>query len=296
MKRRWLSVILASAIVSAGLFVGCGSKEEAAPTNTTKTETTTKTESALKDGKYKAEASDFDERGWKPFVEMEIKDGKIATVNFDYINKDGKFKSEDAEYNKNMEAKVKTGPAKYTKQLEDALVEKQDPATVDTIAGATHSVDNFKKLAGKAFENAKAGDTAVAKVVMGEENAAAALKDGKYKAEAKDFDDKGWKPFVEIEVKGGKIAAANFDYTNKEGKFKSEDAEYNKNMEAKVKTGPAKYTKQLEDALVEKQDPTKVDTVAGATHSVDNFRKLAGKALESAKTGDTAVTAVNMAE
>ncbi|KYH29577.1 MULTISPECIES: FMN-binding protein [Clostridium] len=171
MKKKWLSVILATTVISAGLLAGCGSKQESGETNTqnqTQTEDTAKTESALKDGTYKAEAKDFDDKGWKPFVEVEIKDGKIVAVNFDYTNKDGKFKSEDAEYNKKMEEKVKTGPAKYTKELEDSLVEKQDPEAVDTVAGATHSVENFKKLAGKALENAKNGDTSVATIDMAE--------------------------------------------------------------------------------------------------------------------------------
>jgi major membrane immunogen (membrane-anchored lipoprotein) len=293
MKRKLLALMLATTIVGAGLLTGCKSREEAAPSSSNNAPTTNETaQSGLKDGKFKAEASDFDDKGWKPFVEVEVKEGKITAVTFDYTNKDGKFKSEDANYNKNMEAKVKTGPAKYTKELEDALVAKQDITKVDTVAGATHSVENFKVLGAKALENAKAGDTTVAKVVF--EAAAAALKDGKYKAEAADFDDKGWKPFVEVEVKGGKIAAVAFDYTNKDGKFKSEDADYNKNMEAKVKTGPAKYTKELEDALVAKQDITKVDTVAGATHSVENFKALGTKAIENAGKGDTAVAKVTM--
>lgn len=291
MKRRWLSGILALSIVCTSLFVGCQKREETKPASSNET-----TQSALKDGKYKAEASDFDERGWKPFVEVEVKDGKISVAKFDYINKDGKFKSEDVEYNKSMEAKVKTGPAKYTKELAAALIEKQDPAKVDTIAGATHSVENFKKLSAGLLENAKKGDTSVLKVTFEVEQKAAALKDGKYKAEASDFDDKGWKPFVEIEVKDGKISATKFDYTNKDGKLKSEDAEYNKNMEAKVKTGPAKFTKELATALVEKQDPAKVDTVAGATHSTENFKQLSTQLLENAKKGDTAVLKVNFAK
>ncbi len=288
MRRRLLSIMLTTVIVGAGLFTGC-KQREAAPTNNASTETT---KADLKDGKFKAEASDFDERGWKPFVEADVKDGKITAVTFDYINKDGKFKSEDAEYNKNMEAKVKTGPAKFTKELEDALVEKQDVTKIDVVTGATHSTDNFKTLATKVMENAKAGDVTVAKVVF--EEAKTALKDGKYKAEASDFDERGWKPFVEADVKDGKITTVTFDYINKDGKFKSEDAEYNKNMEAKVKTGPAKFTKQLEDALVEKQDVAKIDVVTGATHSTDNFKAIAVKVVENAQKGDTTVAKVTI--
>ncbi|MCT8978615.1 FMN-binding protein [Clostridium sp. CX1] len=153
MNKKLVSSLIITAVVSTGLLAGCGAKKEAST-------------DALKDGKYKAEASDFDDKGWKPFVEMEVNGGKIATVKFDYTNKDGKFKSEDAEYNKNMEAKVKTGPAKYTKQLSEDLVAKQDPAKVDTVTGATHSTDNFKKLSTQLVDNAKKGDTAVSKVTI----------------------------------------------------------------------------------------------------------------------------------
>lgn len=295
MKRKLLALMLATTIVGAGLLTGCKSREEAAPSSSNNAPTTNETaQSGLKDGKFKAEASDFDDKGWKPFVEVEIKEGKIAAVTFDYTNKDGKFKSEDENYNKNMEAKVKTGPAKYTKELEDALVAKQDVAKVDTVAGATHSVDNFKILAAKALENAKAGDTTVAKVTF--EAAAAALKDGKYKVEASDFDERGWKPFIEVEVKAGKITTVTFDDINKDGKFKSEDTAYNENMEKVAKTGPAKYTKQLEESLVAKQDVAKVDAVAGATSSTNNFKALAAKALENAGKGDTAVAKITLAK
>lgn len=39
---------------------------------------------AIKDGTYRAETVNFDDKGWKPFVEVTYKDGKIATVKFDY--------------------------------------------------------------------------------------------------------------------------------------------------------------------------------------------------------------------
>lgn len=153
MNKKLVSSLIITAVVSTGLLAGCGAKKEAST-------------DALKDGKYKAEASDFDDKGWKPFVEMEVKDGKIATVKFDYTDKNDKLKSENAKYNADMEAKVKTGPAKYTKQLSEDLVAKQDPAKVDTVTGATHSTDNFKKLSTQLVDNAKKGDTAVSKVTI----------------------------------------------------------------------------------------------------------------------------------
>ncbi|MGL9736353.1 MAG: hypothetical protein ACR5LF_14620 [Symbiopectobacterium sp.] len=63
---------------------------------------------AVKDGTYRAEAVNFDYKGWKPFVEVTYKDGKIATVKgkiatvkFDYNSqKDGHLKTTDVEYNK----------------------------------------------------------------------------------------------------------------------------------------------------------------------------------------------------
>lgn len=162
MNKKLISSLIITAVVSTGLLAGCGAKKEAATAASSNTETA----ATLKDGTYKTEASDFDDKGWKPFVEMEVKEGKIATVKFDYTNKDGKFKSEDAEYNKNMEAKVKTGPAKYTKELAENLVAKQDPTKVDTVTGATHSTENFKKLSTQLVDNAKKGDTAVSKVTI----------------------------------------------------------------------------------------------------------------------------------
>lgn len=175
MKTKKILILLATAVVTTGLLAGCGSstknetssnntQTEQNSTNEQKNDTTKNEETALKDGKYKAEASDFDEHGWKPFVEIEVSGGKITAVTYDYISKEGKLKTEDAEYNKSMEEKTKTSPVKYTKELEDSLIEKQDVAAVDTVTGATHSSDNFKKLATKAIENAEAGNTEVGTV------------------------------------------------------------------------------------------------------------------------------------
>lgn len=155
-KKKVLGLAL-SAVLALGVLSGCGAKA-----------------GAMKDGTYKAEASDFDSKGWKPFVEITVKDNKITATKFDYTNKDGKFKTQDADYNKNMKEKssaaVKTNPQEYAPKLEKALVEKQDPAKVDAVSGATSSSKNFKELATKVVEEgAKKGAKETVKVTIVEE-------------------------------------------------------------------------------------------------------------------------------
>lgn len=55
--------------------------------------------------------------------------------------------------------------------------------------------------------------------------------------------------------------------------------EGNKNA-GKAETYPADYSKKLADSLLEKQDISQVDTVAGATNSSKNFKAMV-EALKS---------------
>lgn len=122
-------------------------------------------DSAIKDGTYKAEAIGFDEHGWKPFLELTYKDGKITDVKFDYTSEsDGHLKTSDKEYIKKMHATTGTSPDIYTVKLPQALIEKQNVAEVDGVTGATHSTEDFKILAGAAIRNAKAGNQETAKI------------------------------------------------------------------------------------------------------------------------------------
>ncbi|NLM13775.1 MAG: FMN-binding protein [Epulopiscium sp.] len=109
---------------------------------------------ALKDGTYTAEG-EADERGWKPVITIEVKDGKIAAVDYDEVNEEGASKQADEDYNKRMKEKVNIGPAEAFPQLEAALVEKQDVDAVDAVTGATHGSESFKEMAKKALEAAK---------------------------------------------------------------------------------------------------------------------------------------------
>lgn len=140
MKSKRVISLLAVAALATTVFVGCGSKDEA-------------TEAGLKDGTYSAK-SEADERGYVSSIEIEVKDGKIATVKYDEVGEKGS-KLEDADYNTNMKAKSGTNPEEAFPALEKSLVEKQDVAAVDAVTGATNTTNNFKTLAEKALADAK---------------------------------------------------------------------------------------------------------------------------------------------
>lgn len=48
----------------------------------------------LKDGKYTAEANDYGEDGYKPFVELTVSNGKISEIDLDAVNKNGEYKKD----------------------------------------------------------------------------------------------------------------------------------------------------------------------------------------------------------
>ncbi len=127
--------LLSSVVLTAGMLVGCGSK-------------------GMKDGSYKSEFDTFDDHGWKGQVEITVADGKES----------GDLKSKDAEYQEKMTKVSGIGPVEFSTQYAEALVEKQDPATVDAITGATTSGDDFKLLADAAIQHANDGKTETAVV------------------------------------------------------------------------------------------------------------------------------------
>lgn len=128
-------------------------------------------------------------------------------------------------------------------------------------------------------------------VLAGCGNKEEGMKDGKYEVESK-ADDRGYKSTLTLEVKDGKIVAADYDEISSEGVSKQSDAEYNKKMKEFGKvTNPEEAFPALEKAIVEKQS-AEVDAFTGATNSSNNFKKLAAKAMENATAGNTEKTIV----
>lgn len=126
-----LSLVL---ILSISILVGCQQSQDM----------------TYEDGTYTAE-SEIDDHGWKGVINITVKDGKITEVNYDEFNEDGDRKSEDQDYSKSMENASGVTPADAYGQLEDALVNTQNPDQIDAVAGATSSSEQFKELAKEAL-------------------------------------------------------------------------------------------------------------------------------------------------
>ena len=112
------------------------------------------------------------------------------------------------------------------------------------------------------------------------------LKDGTYKL-VSEADKRGWHVEFTIVVEGGKIKSSDYDNLNKDDKRKSEDEAYEKQMKDKMGTGPAEYFKAYNIGLVEKQNPSDVEVVSGATQAHTSFVEYANKLIEAAQKGDT---------
>jgi len=157
------AVLLSSVVVLTAC--GGGSKSTTSSTSSEKTTQAAKSTASgeLKDGTYKL-VSEADKRGWHVEFTIVVEGGKIKSSDYDNLNKDGKRKSEDAEYEKQMKDKMGTGPAEYFKAYNIGLVEKQKPSDVEVVSGATHAHTSFVEYANKLIEAAQKGDTKEIKV------------------------------------------------------------------------------------------------------------------------------------
>lgn len=112
----------------------------------------------MKDGFYTAEMSDYS-HGWKEYICIMVKDGKIVSAEFNAKNQSGYIKAWDNSYMKNMYAVTGTYPNEYTRYYTAELLKQQDDSGVDALSGASHSGGNFNKLAAAVIEQAIKGNS-----------------------------------------------------------------------------------------------------------------------------------------
>ena len=119
------------------------------------------------------------------------------------------------------------------------------------------------------------------------------MKDGYYTAEMAEFDDFGWKEYLCIQVKKGKIVSAEFNARNASGYIKAWDNSYMENMLSVSGTYPNKYTREYVQKLLDQQTDNEIDAISGASNSGNNFKKLAAVVVEQAKKGDSDTKIIN---
>lgn len=123
---------------------------------------------------------------------------------------------------------------------------------------------------------------------------AADFKDGTYRAEFAAADDHGWTDYIEITVESGKITKAVVDSVNSEGDRKSENEAYNQAMkDAGSETWPSEFFPELESQIMDKQDGTAIDGVAGATTSSDATKTLYKALINNMVQGNTETVKVS---
>lgn len=141
MKR--IAAVLLSMLLMASLLVGCGSQAN------------------LQDGYYTAQASEFS-HGWKEYITILVKGGKIISVEYNAENPSGFIKSWDTAYMQTMLRINGTYPNEYTRYYASQLLEGQGEGRIDAISGASSSYGSFQILSQAVLEQARKGDSSIA--------------------------------------------------------------------------------------------------------------------------------------
>ena len=109
--------------------------------------------------------------------------------------------------------------------------------------------------------------------------------DGLYHGEYSHVDGHDWRPFLNINIEGGRIVSALLDYIDPDGVLKSEDESYEALMDRLHGMTPKRYARGLNSQLVASQTAG-VDGVTGATHSSHEFNELSALLLDRARSGN----------
>jgi major membrane immunogen (membrane-anchored lipoprotein) len=126
------------------------------------------------------------------------------------------------------------------------------------------------------------------------QNSTAKLSNGYFTAEAAEVDSYGWKEYITVFIDNNRIVTVEYNAKNASGFLKSWDMEYMRQMNAVTKNYPTKYTRYYAQALLDRQDPERIDCLTGATDSFGSFKILARAVIDQARAGDKKVARVEV--
>lgn len=98
--------------------------------------------SGLKDGNYKG-ATPCDDYGYRHEIVFEMKNGKMVSIDYDEIHREGHAKQHDEDYCKRM-LQSGTTPAIAYPKYETGMLAMQNYNQIDAVSGASYSLYRFK--------------------------------------------------------------------------------------------------------------------------------------------------------
>lgn len=146
-----MSKKIAALLLSVGvLMAGCGSDQSGESTSEA---------SGVTDGTYRVEDSDYGETGWIESLDVTVENGEITDAVWTSLDEDGNNKLDDENYQTTMSESDGVGPQDFIPDLEQQLEEKQDPAEIEVVTGATGTSTKFQDYAQQAIGAAEEGNT-----------------------------------------------------------------------------------------------------------------------------------------
>ncbi len=111
--------------------------------------------SSLKDGTYRG-ATPYDDYGYSHVVVFEMKKGKMISIDYDEVHRDGHAKQSGETYGKQM-MQSGTSPAIAYPKYEKAMIGSQNFNDIDAVSGATYSLFRFRLAILYAIHHSKRG-------------------------------------------------------------------------------------------------------------------------------------------
>ncbi len=258
-------------------LVACGTAQAGESGSVEAMSSASKASWGIQDGVYFAQEADYSAKsGWKYVVVVEVKDGAIASVDWDGAHKNGgeskKTKSLNGTYGMNgAEGTWAEQSARVVEYLMGNYA-TSGTMTPDSISGASIDINPLFDLAAQALASGPVGY--------------GPYVDGAYSA-MEPVSDSSWRYTADFTVIGGYIVTANWDAVNKNGgdtkKVRSMNGEYNMNG---AEGAWHEQAARVEAALLENQGvgtitfaEGKTDDIASVSITSDVLFNLAAEAL-----------------
>jgi major membrane immunogen (membrane-anchored lipoprotein) len=116
----------------------------------------------LKNGYYTAEAVEFDALGWKEYLTIYVFNGRIVSAEYNSRNSRGFLRSWDMADKRRSTLATGTNQSRYSRDYTVALLNRQDPAKITPVPGASRVHRKFQRLAEAAGKQSQAGNRRVA--------------------------------------------------------------------------------------------------------------------------------------